>query len=81
MSPTYTFRRQHDALMDLAAQLTASMQSIDSLEDAKQAARLLAKMTGVLTQHLAAEDKSLYPRLMSSSVSGPCTGHCPASRN
>lgn len=43
------------------------MESIETTEQADSCARILAKMTGILGQHLAAEDRSLYPRMMASS--------------
>lgn len=66
MSRTTTLRRQHDFLSDCAAQLTAMARVIRTPADAEAAVALLAKMAGVVHVHLAAEDKSLYPRMMAS---------------
>ena len=57
-------RRQHEALLEMSEQLSQSSRVIDTKQHASQCARLLARMTGILTQHLAAEDRALYPRLI-----------------
>lgn len=61
------FRRQHEALLEICEQLSQTSRVIDTREHASQCARLLARMTGILNQHLAAEDRALYPRLIASS--------------
>lgn len=66
MSRTYTLRRQHDALEQLTQQIITRMQRINTRDDAMECARTLAKLTGILQLHLAAEDNSLYPRLRAS---------------
>ncbi len=66
MSITSTFRRQHDALELLSGQLADAIDHLKTEEEAQNCARIIGKMTGILTIHLAAEDKSLYPRMISS---------------
>ncbi|NVE95095.1 hemerythrin domain-containing protein [Altererythrobacter lutimaris] len=67
MSQTRTFRRQHAALEKLATELSEAMSRIDADPDAERCAHIIAKMTGILILHLAAEDRSLYPRMIASS--------------
>ena len=61
------FRRQHEALLEICEQLSKTSRVIDTREHASECARLLARLTGILTQHLAAEDHALYPKLIASS--------------
>ncbi|XUU61683.1 hemerythrin domain-containing protein [Erythrobacter sp. HA6-11] len=70
MSQTHTFRRQHAAIEKLASELSEAMSGIDADPDAELCAHIIAKMTGILTLHLAAEDRSLYPRMIASSDPG-----------
>lgn len=66
MTYSANLRRQHDAILALANELIAAQASLRIPAEAAEAARRLAKLTGVLQLHLAAEDKSLYPRLKAS---------------
>lgn len=66
MSQTQIFRRQHDALELLAADFMAALGTCKTELQARDCARTLAKLTGILLMHLAAEDRSLYPRMMAS---------------
>lgn len=59
-----TFRRQHKTLLLLSAELKTALAAAPTKEQASNCANLLSKINGVLSVHLAAEDKSLYPRLM-----------------
>ena len=61
------FRRQHKALLEICEQLSQASRVVDTREHASECARLLARLTGILTQHLAAEDRALYPKLIASS--------------
>ena len=63
MQRTTTLRRQHEALQALSAQLFHAMATIETDAQARTCALILGKMTGLLTVHLAAEDRSLYPRM------------------
>ena len=68
MSVTATFRRQHDeisVLVERLGELIASPESIP--EKTADIAQTKAKLTGKISMHLAAEDKSLYPKLAASS--------------
>lgn len=69
MSYTANLRRQHDAILDLIAEITGLQAALETREHATAVARRLAKLTGVVQVHLAAEDKALYPRMMASSNS------------
>lgn len=42
------------------------MERLNTRDDAMECARLMAKLTGILRFHLAAEDNSLYPRMQAS---------------
>lgn len=67
MSRSANLRRQHDAILALASDLTAAQSSLTSQAEGALAATRLAKLTGVLNLHLAAEDRALYPQLRASS--------------
>jgi hemerythrin-like domain-containing protein len=67
MTHTTNLRRQHDVILALADDLVAAQESLATSAEAAGAATRLAKLTGVLQLHLAAEDRALYPRLRASS--------------
>jgi hypothetical protein len=67
MNRTANLRRQHDALLAMAADLQDDIERLATIADAQRIAGLLARLTGVLSMHLAAEDKALYPAMMASS--------------
>lgn len=69
MARTDYLRRQHDAALVLAGQLTDCVTQLGarpSREEAFDATLALAKLTGVLRLHFAQEDRQLYPQLISS---------------
>ena len=66
MTRTTNLRRQHDALLSLVGELKGEIGKLSTLTDAQRIAGLLARLTGVLSMHLAAEDKALYPAMMAS---------------
>jgi hemerythrin-like domain-containing protein len=64
MAQTDNFRRQHDELLQIAAEMTPLL-SVDALtREAVKARALLATLAGKLNVHLSAEDNALYPRLL-----------------
>lgn len=64
---TEKFRGQHNVLVYHAEDLYTRATSIETIEDAKAARKLLNHFAGKLVVHLAKEDKSLYPTLLKSS--------------
>lgn len=66
MPQTENLRRQHDALQSLSDELLSEAMQIETIEHARDCVKRLGKMAGVLSQHLAAEDNSLYPQMMAS---------------
>jgi iron-sulfur cluster repair protein YtfE (RIC family) len=63
MSRTDNFRKQHAEILNIAREINALLS--DTLSESAAAAirPLLAKLAGVVSLHLAMEDKSLYPQL------------------
>ena len=59
-----TLRRQHQEILDLAAEITAALKS--SPPAVEQISALLPSLAGKLSIHLAMEDNALYPRLLDS---------------
>lgn len=59
------YRDQHAKIRDLAGQLVKS--TSPKAVSAKDIRNLLNKLSGVLSVHLAAEDKALYPRYVADS--------------
>ena len=67
MSRTANLRRQHDAALELVEKLAADLDGPPP--DKMQSYRMgmtLAKLTGLLRIHFAVEDRTLYPRMISS---------------
>lgn len=67
MSKTSILLRQHEAAVDLVAQISSLMELPLVEERASTISFLLAKLTGLLRIHFAQEDKFLYPYMISSS--------------
>jgi hypothetical protein len=61
--PTDNFRRQHKDLVDVAAEIEASL-APQQLVDGTPMRRLLGRFAGRLMMHAAMEEEALYPRLM-----------------
>lgn len=61
---TKNLTRQHQELLALAASISILLNAPEP--NVKEIAMLLNQLTGKLTIHLAAEDKSLYPELINS---------------
>ena len=66
MGPTDSLRRQHDELLEVATKIAALLNPEAIEQKAEEIASLLAKLAGKLKMHLAMEDKSLYPKMISS---------------
>jgi len=64
LSRTSTLRKQHDALLALAAEIGEADDRLSGGFEAKRLHRLLRRCKGVLTTHLALEDKVLYPEML-----------------
>jgi hemerythrin-like domain-containing protein len=64
--PSDLFRDHHARIRYLADELTQQI-GPETAENAAAIRDLLSRMTGVLAVHLAAEDHTLYPRLLSDS--------------
>jgi hypothetical protein len=62
---TAMYRQQHEDLRALAAELAARLGPAELAADPAAARTILSRMAGKLTVHLAMEDRSLYPFLLS----------------
>jgi hypothetical protein len=63
MSRTDNFRKQHVEILGIARQINALLSDTLSDTDAAAIRPLLSKLDGMVSLHLAMEDKTLYPRL------------------
>ena len=63
MSPTDSYRKQHDELLAVAGEFKSHLRANNLEQDSAPARTLLSQLLGKLTIHLAMEDRSLYPRL------------------
>jgi len=66
MARTDNFRKQHADILTTAREINALLTIEMNDTDASTARRLLSKMHGQVSLHLAMEDKSLYPTMMAS---------------
>lgn len=64
MARTDNFRKQHADILATARDINALLTITMSSDDAATARRLLSKMHGQVSLHLAMEDKSLYPGML-----------------
>jgi len=62
---TQNYRDQHDQLLRIATELAAITQAGKAGTQSDVARRHLSELAGKLNLHLAMEDKSLYPALLS----------------
>lgn len=65
MSATASFRLHHKELLEIAGEISRSLRPEVVGKDAQGVRMLLSKLSGKLSIHLAMEDNSLYPRLLS----------------
>lgn len=65
MARTDTFRKHHDEILNIAREINGLLGT--SIDDATADAirKLLSRLAGQVTVHLAMEDKGLYPDLLS----------------
>lgn len=66
MGRTANLRRQHDAAIELVAEINALAERLEEKGVPYQLGLLLAKLTGTLRIHFAQEDKTLYPYMIAS---------------
>ena len=66
MTRTATMRKQHDAIVELAGEIAAGIESLNTPLDAERLMRTLNRLNGLLTAHLASEDTFLYPAMRAS---------------
>jgi hypothetical protein len=62
---TDALKAHHAKLRDIAGQILSALKHPLPAGNPAGARELLAKLGGILTVHLAAEDQSFYPRLLS----------------
>lgn len=67
MGPTESLRRQHDEMLQVATEIAGHLTPEGVEQHAEKISSLLSKLAGKLKMHLAMEDKSLYPKMLSSS--------------
>jgi hypothetical protein len=63
MARTDNFRKQHAEILSIAREINALLSDTLSREAAAAIRPLLSKMAGIVSLHLAMEDKSLYPQM------------------
>jgi hypothetical protein len=63
-APCDRFRRQHEELTHMAAEILAALGPGATAMDATAVRRLLARFTGKLVVHAEMENGALYPRLL-----------------
>jgi hemerythrin-like domain-containing protein len=63
MARTDNLRKQHADILSLAREINGKLSSTLSEADAADVRPLLSKLAGVVSLHLAMEDKTLYPNL------------------
>lgn len=64
MSRTDSFRAQHDNILQIVGGIVPLLASRKLATDAGAVRRLLAQLTGMVSVHLAMEDNSLYPTML-----------------
>lgn len=64
MSRTDSFRTQHDKILQIVGGIVPLLSSNNLGTDAGAVRRLLAQLTGMVSVHLAMEDNSLYPAML-----------------
>lgn len=66
MSKTMNFRRQHNDMLGIVADITKRLDERTLSKEADDVASMLARLSGKLSVHLTQEDNFLYPRLKNS---------------
>jgi len=65
MARTDSFRKHHNEILAYAREINALLGPAMTDEQIESSRKLLAKLAGLVTLHLAMEDQSLYPELKS----------------
>lgn len=65
MTATQRYRAQHAQIVALVSQIWALLEDADLSKKTADIRNLISSLVGKLSIHLAMEDKSLYPKLMS----------------
>jgi hypothetical protein len=63
MARTDSFRKQHAEILTIAREINALLSDTLSATAAASIRPLMSKLAGVVTLHLAMEDKGLYPQM------------------
>lgn len=69
MARTDMFQQQHSEMAEIVTAISGRLDTATLANEAREVVSLLAQLGGKLKMHLAAEDKSLYPAMFSSSNS------------
>lgn len=69
MAATDNYRRQHDELVKIVTEISKFLDKQKLESGAEQVVTMLSQFSGKIKMHLALEDESLYPRLLSHSDS------------
>lgn len=64
MLPSDRFRRQHEELETLAAEILAQLDKTTFPSNAREVRRMMARFKGKLIVHGSMENEALYPRLL-----------------
>lgn len=64
MSQIKNFQEQHTKVLQIVGEISSLLKGGQVARDAQQLRQLLSKLAGVINIHLAMEDKSLYPALL-----------------
>ncbi|HEU4851244.1 MAG TPA: hemerythrin domain-containing protein [Telluria sp.] len=67
MARTDTFRKHHDEILGIAREINGQLGSTIDDNTAEAIRKLMARLNGLVTLHLAMEDKALYPALLAHS--------------
>lgn len=66
MTRTNKFRKQHDEILSTAREINGILGDAIDDSEAETIRKLMSRLAGLVSVHLAMEDKALYPQLLSS---------------
>jgi hemerythrin-like domain-containing protein len=69
MTRTNKFRKQHDEILSTAREINAILGNAIDDSEAETIRKLMSRLAGLVSVHLAMEDKALYPQLLASTNS------------
>jgi hemerythrin-like domain-containing protein len=69
MTRTNKFRKQHDEILSTAREINGILGNAIDDNEAETIRKLMSRLAGLVSVHLAMEDKALYPQLLSSTNS------------